>query len=512
MSPPDLAKGTLVGGDFRIVETLARGGMGVVYIAEQESTRKRRALKVMLPQDGDLDFLRKRFEQEAHVSGQIESDHVVEVIGAGVDAVTTMPWIAMELMEGEDLEAALTARGAFDWTDTWNIIGELCHALDAAHRLGLIHRDLKPSNVFLARSRRPGVDRVVKILDFGIAKRMSDASKTTGALGTPLYMAPEQTTAGSTFSPATDVWALGLLVFEMLVGVPYWKSANSETGQIAMLLREVILDPLAPATERAAFLGHPERLPAHFDGWFAQCVVRDPKQRFRDAGHAYRSLAIVFSHVTGLSPRAIPPASARVPVAAAPIAISPVLPGFDETAVTEVVEARSADRLREETRTQPAFERGADANAPRRSRASVLIAGIAFGVAIVAVAVFVRVVQRPQVETHASATVEPVVFSPAAPSSGSDGSDPTVKPSPSALAPLMVAPFPSNSAAIAPAHAGSSGSPVHSPSASSRAAPRAAPPPVASPPVAPPVATPPVAPPPRPPPAPSPSRPDPVIL
>jgi serine/threonine protein kinase len=486
MSAQDLPAGTLVGGDFRVVETLARGGMGVVYVAEQESTRKRRALKVMSPQPGDLETLRKRFEQEAYVSSQIESDHVVEVIGAGVDAATTMPWIAMEMLEGEDLENHLTNVGPLDWTDTWNMVGELCHALEAAHKLGLIHRDLKPSNVYLAKSRRPGIERVVKILDFGIAKRMSDAGKTTGALGTPLYMAPEQTATGSNFSPATDVWALGLLVFETLVGIPFWKSA-SQDGAIAALLREVVLEAIPPASERAAFFGKAEKLPPRFDAWFARCVVRDPQARFRDAGEAYRALARVFSEVTGLNERVIPPPSTRLP--RAPASAGEPTP-------------RSTPREALQARTQPAFEKSTSP-VPPRSRTGVLVAGIATGVAVVSVAiavVFVVGISGPSKQAGSAMPARDPAPESAAPSASAPSSGPQVVPS-------VIA------SADGPAPLVSPSSPVPAPSASASgwSPPRTTPaePKTSAP------ASPPAAPPPRIPPAPPkppPAQPDPVIL
>ncbi len=490
MNAPDLPAGTLVGGDYRVVSTLARGGMGVVYVAEQESTRKRRALKVMLPQGGDLDSLRKRFEQEAYVSGQIESDHVVEVIGAGVDAATTMPWIAMELLEGEDLESRLGA-GPLEWADTWNVVGELSHALEAAHKLGLIHRDLKPSNVFLAKSRRPGVERTVKILDFGIAKQMSDAGKTTGALGTPLYMSPEQTTSGSSFTPATDVWALGLLVFEMLVGVPYWKSASQE-GQIAALLREVVLDPIAPASARATHFGKAFRLPPRFDAWFARCVVRDPGKRFGDAGEAYRALAKLFAEVTGLNERVIPPPSARLP---RPID-SP--PGKSS--------APSLSREAHQARTQPAFERNTSPVAPL-SRAGVLIAGVAAGVAVVvvALAVFVigGVVEKGPVPAGSGASERELTPEPIA-SASARPAGPAIRPAVPAAPPSaeVGAPVASSSSRPVGVHSASAQPPGRAPAGTA--------PPAPSPDA--PTPRPPRAPPPDSPPKPGPAPVDPVIL
>jgi TPR repeat protein len=149
------------------------------------------------------------------------------------------------------------------------------------------HRDLKPENIFLADARRPDMPFMVKVLDFGIAKVVAD-SKTaeTTAIGTPQWMAPEQTT-NQAVSPAADVWALGLLAFRMLVGCHYWQQANQRPASLVSVMREMVLEPLAPASARAREYGRAQLLPASFDSWFARCVVRETDQRFADAQQAY---------------------------------------------------------------------------------------------------------------------------------------------------------------------------------------------------------------------------------
>ncbi len=162
----------------------------------------------------------------------------------------------------------------------------LCHALAAAHDIQIVHRDLKPENVFLARSRLASARWLVKVLDFGIAKILTGNLTATGSLGTPLWMAPEQTEALGQVAPSTDVWALGLLAFRMLTGCVYWRAANDPTGQsAATLFREILIDPLPSASERARALdGRPP--PAGFDEWFARCVVREKERRFASAREA----------------------------------------------------------------------------------------------------------------------------------------------------------------------------------------------------------------------------------
>jgi serine/threonine protein kinase len=289
-----VAPGTLVAGDYRIVSPLAQGGMGEVYVAEQLSTGKRRALKLMKADLVKVPGLLARFEQEARIGARITSEHVVEVVGAGVDASLGMPWLAMELLEGENLEAMLARRGPIPWPEARSLFSQIGHAVGAAHEAGVVHRDLKPENVFVARAQQVGVAHRVKILDFGIAKLFEDAkSSNTGqlSLGTPRYMAPEQT-GGQPITPATDVWALGLIAYRVLAGRYYWKHADGAPGDTVMaLMREILFEPLVPASRRAAEQGVGGRLPSHgFDAWFARSVAREPSARFPNARDAMNAL------------------------------------------------------------------------------------------------------------------------------------------------------------------------------------------------------------------------------
>ncbi|MFO0551658.1 MAG: serine/threonine-protein kinase [Polyangiaceae bacterium] len=275
--------GTLFAGDFRIVRPLARGGMGAVYVAEQLSTGRERALKVMLGDLASNADLRRRFEQEAKIGAQIASDHVVEVVAAGIDPQSGSPWLAMELLQGRDLNSMLAERGPLSANEVVELFEQLSHAVGAAHAHGIVHRDLKPENIFIAAERRAGGAYVAKILDFGIAKLVSQArTAATAAIGTPMWMAPEQMQHGSVIGPQADVWALGLIAFRALAGISYWCSARDPHASAMMLMREVAFDPLAPASARSQLLGGAV-LPVGFDAWFARCVARDPSARFSDA-------------------------------------------------------------------------------------------------------------------------------------------------------------------------------------------------------------------------------------
>jgi len=286
-----LSPGVVFARDYRIVKALAEGGMGSVYVAEQISTGKPRALKLMHAQLAADPRSRARFEQEARIGATLDSDHIVEVVGAGIDEPSGTPWLAMELLKGEDLAAVVERRGAIAPHEVAAVYEQLGHALGAAHAANIVHRDLKPENIFLAVARRRDVPFTVKLLDFGIAKIVQECrTSTTQAMGSPLWMAPEQTESTG-ISPATDVWALGLIAFYLLTGEYYWRSARLQDGSAMMqLLREILVEPLVSVSVRAQESGVFPMLPQGFEGWFHRCVVRERSERFADANAATQGL------------------------------------------------------------------------------------------------------------------------------------------------------------------------------------------------------------------------------
>jgi serine/threonine protein kinase len=302
-----LTPGAEFAGEFRIVRPLSEGGMGAVYVVEQVSTGKQRALKVMHPSLVGDESLRQRFVQEARIGAKIDSDHVVEVVAAGIDPATSTPWLAMELLQGETLAERVDTMGPRHIAEVREVLGQLCHALAAAHKVGIVHRDLKPENIFLGIARREGVPFVVKVLDFGIAKLVAEAeTKQTAAMGSPLWMSPEQADLGGLISPRTDVWALGLIVFWMLTGKEYWKGAHVENPNPVQLVTEMKFNPLVTASERAKEYGQLEKLPPRFDLWFGKCVTRELADRYADAREARRG----FEELNGPSPaRSLKPAA-----------------------------------------------------------------------------------------------------------------------------------------------------------------------------------------------------------
>ncbi len=296
---PTLTPGTLFARDFQVIGLLAEGGMGAVYVVEQVSTGKRRALKIMLPQLVEDRRARERFAMEARIGAQIESEHIVEVVGAGVDEATQTPWLAMEMLEGQDLSHLMRIRGRLPPEEAIEMLQQVGEGLGPAHAKGIVHRDLKPENLFIAVSRRRGVPFTLKILDFGIAKLTQESRATasaTAAIGSPMWMAPEQTEQTAQLRPSTDVWAIGLIAFYMLTGRYYWRVANEPEVRLTALFTEVLVTPLDPPSVRAAQAGLAHLVPPGFDVWFSRCVARAPDQRFPDASSAIAAIGPGFTY------------------------------------------------------------------------------------------------------------------------------------------------------------------------------------------------------------------------
>ena len=209
--------GDVVADRYEILELLGAGGMGAVYRARHQLSQREVALKVLHPGAAQNPKAVARFKREASAAAKIDHEGVVEVLDAGIDQAHGHLFLAMELLTGETLDQRLE-RESVTTAEALGWIVELLEPLDALHRQGFVHRDMKPANVFLAKKRNG--DEVVKLLDFGLTREMEESHLTGSgvALGTPHYMAPELSMSAKGATPASDVWALGVMLYEVLTG------------------------------------------------------------------------------------------------------------------------------------------------------------------------------------------------------------------------------------------------------------------------------------------------------
>ena len=213
--------GRVIADRFEIRERIGKGGMGAVYRAWQRSVKRDVAIKVIAAAHSRDAGAVKRFEREARLASQLSQPNIVSVFDFGRTGDGQL-YIAMELIRGRNLFEALAADGTFALERVVRIGTQVCDALEAAHGQGIIHRDLKHENVIML-DEPPGRD-LVKVLDFGLARLVGEESSSDHAagIGTPRFLAPEVITESS--QPASDVYALGVMLAELVIGEPLWDS------------------------------------------------------------------------------------------------------------------------------------------------------------------------------------------------------------------------------------------------------------------------------------------------
>ena len=240
--------------------------------------RQRVAIKVLRPDHSGTAEVLARFEREAWITAQLRSIHSARVID--VDRLPSgLPYIVLEYLEGTDLEAELLSVGPLPIPEAIDVVMQVAGAMKEAHSLGIVHRDLKPSNLFVCRV---GERRVMKILDFGISRVEHGAERITcdsSYIGTPLYAAPEQLRDSAGADARSDVWSLGVVLFEMLTGrTPF-------TGAGAQVIARVMVDPVPwPCQLRAD-------IPPELARVVLRALERDPEQRFQTMGDFSEALA-----------------------------------------------------------------------------------------------------------------------------------------------------------------------------------------------------------------------------
>jgi serine/threonine-protein kinase len=276
---PDALLGRSIGARYRIERKIGAGGMASVYQASDAQCGLPVAIKFL---SADLAFdatQRERFLREARATQRLEHEHIVGLTDYGEED-DGLVYLVMELLEGEPL-ASRIARGPIPPREAITYALQTAHALGRAHELEVIHRDLKPDNIFLARR---GPRAHVKLLDFGLAHVRNEVRLTAaGAVfGTPEYLSPEQA-RGAPVGPASDLYALGVVLFEMLTGtLPF-------EGSTAELLVKHLRAPAPAVTARQP------SLPAPFDAVVATMLAKDPGHRHRDACHLIHELTALLA-------------------------------------------------------------------------------------------------------------------------------------------------------------------------------------------------------------------------
>jgi serine/threonine-protein kinase len=276
VTPPQVkySPGTVFDGKYRVERVLGCGGMGVVLAATHLKLDQPVAIKVVLPELAGNPEVVERFLREGRAAVKIRSEHVARVMDVESTEDGT-PYMVMEYLEGSDLSQVVEKRGALPVTESVGHVLQACEAVAQAHALGIVHRDLKPANLFLTT----GADGqpFIKVLDFGISKVGAGSpvssdhklTRTASMMGSPAYMAPEQMRSTRTVDARADVWAMGAILYELLLARPPFNGTT-----IADLLVTIIQDAHAPIHNTRA------EVPPSLDAVVSRCLEKDPERRF----------------------------------------------------------------------------------------------------------------------------------------------------------------------------------------------------------------------------------------
>lgn len=263
--------GDVLAGKYRVERVLGQGGMGVVVAAKHLHMDQRVAIKFLLPDLASHPETVARFAREANAAVKIQSEHVARVIDVGT-LESGAPYMVMEYLEGSDLSDLVARRGPLPWHEVVEYVLQACEAIAEAHVTGIVHRDLKPANLFLIR--RADGSPCVKVLDFGISKAADAASgsaltQTAAMMGSPKYMSPEQLKSSRDVDARTDIWALGVILYELLSGEGAFRADTMPQLYVA-----IIQDPPQP-------LRRPD-VPPGLVQVILRCLEKDPARRFQN--------------------------------------------------------------------------------------------------------------------------------------------------------------------------------------------------------------------------------------
>jgi serine/threonine-protein kinase len=301
--------GTVLGDAYRLTREIGRGGMGAVYEGVQLRLNKRVAVKMMARELAANQEALARFRREAEVTSQLGHPHIVQVFDFG-QAPSGEPYLVMEFLEGEDLDARIRRVGRMPPAAAALIVKQIASALAATHGKGIVHRDLKPANVFMLAIE--GEADFVKVVDFGISKVRAATTRLTAAaavMGTPNYMSPEQA-AGRVeeIDSATDQWALACIAYEMLAGRPPFVGES-----VMSLLYQVVHEAPSPLANTAP------GLPAGIEDVLRCALAKRPVERFANV----TAFARAFEAAASGAPVSVPVAQPPAPLAPTAAAVAP---------------------------------------------------------------------------------------------------------------------------------------------------------------------------------------------
>lgn len=285
----DIEPGTVLIDRYRVLRDLGYGGMSWVLCAEHVSLRTKVAIKLLLPELSALPDSPQRFEREALAATRVTSEHVARVLDVGTlpspGPRAGTPYMVMEYLEGKDLGRLVREGKRFSPAEAIDLVVQAADALSRAHGAGVVHRDVKPSNLFL--TARPDGTPLLKVLDFGISKVVEDAAqdnleltKTTAVMGSAMYMSLEQMRSTKTVDRRTDIWSLGISLYEMLSGSHPWTAES-----FSELCVKVSLDPPVPLRK------HRPDVPEALARVIERAYARKQEERYQSAGQFAQALS-----------------------------------------------------------------------------------------------------------------------------------------------------------------------------------------------------------------------------
>jgi serine/threonine-protein kinase len=302
---------------YRIVRQIGAGGMGSVHEAVDQTTEQRVALKLIEAEISKDPTMMRRFEREARAAGTLDTPHIVKLLDAGVDQDGGVPFLVMEFLQGEDVHALVSRLGPLPPELALRIAAQGCLGLSKAHEARIVHRDIKPANFFLAHvsprapqsSAGPGDERILKLLDFGIAKITRDPNeshaetagltRTGSLLGSPLYMSPEQARGSKEVDQRADVWSMGVVLYQMLTG----HTPHEDTTALGELIISICTEEPPPVQQLSPWVPPDIAAIAHHAMRF------DPNARYQSGAemleairaHLPNGFAIVEGALRGLA-------------------------------------------------------------------------------------------------------------------------------------------------------------------------------------------------------------------